>query len=99
MPYLEDVLVRREFSVRWKSPVRSEVEEYIVSTGGRKLVGVVCVTTGLGAENAANKYIGSRISGVTLQNGKNSTVSLANGKDTQRNKSRSTERSLLWQRR
>ena len=70
MPYLEDVLVRREFSVRWKSPVRSEVEEYIVSAGGRKLVGIVCVTTGLGAENAANKYIGSRISGVTLQNGK-----------------------------
>ena len=27
MPYLDDVLVRREFSVRWKSPVRSEVEE------------------------------------------------------------------------
>ena len=95
MPYLEDVLVRREFSVRWKSPVRSEVEEYIVSAGGRKLVGIVCVTTGLGAENAANKYIGSRISGVTLQNGKSSIVPLANAKVTQRNKSRNMERSLL----
>ena len=31
MPYLEDMLVRREFSVRWKSPVRSEVEEYDMS--------------------------------------------------------------------
>ena len=68
--YIEDMIVRREFSVRWKSPVRSEVEEYVVSAGVRKLVGVVFVATGLGAENVANKYIGSRIGGVTLQDGR-----------------------------
>jgi len=33
--YIEDMIVRREFSVRWKSPVRSEVDEYVVSAGKR----------------------------------------------------------------
>lgn len=69
MPYIDECITRREFGTKWVSNARVEVLEYVVSVEDRMLVGTVFVGTGVDAESQANKYIGSRVGGLSLVSG------------------------------
>jgi hypothetical protein len=70
MPYLGELITRREFQLKWVSNRRYEVLEYIANDGARTLVGTVFIGKGIYAERDANLYIGSRLGGLSLINGK-----------------------------
>jgi sulfite reductase beta subunit-like hemoprotein len=67
MPYIDACITRREFQLRWISNTRYEVIESIAHNGGRTLVGCVHVAR---TEQEANRYIGSRVGGLTLSDGR-----------------------------
>ena len=66
MPYLEDVKPRSEFAIKWQPHNKCQVIETRIIGGTRHAVGCVSI----GAEHRCNKYIGSRVGGLTLIDGR-----------------------------
>ncbi len=66
MPFIEELLDRTEYAVKWVSPMRSEVYAYRWHNGERISVGCCFI----GKQEACRKYVGSKVTGLTLSCGK-----------------------------
>jgi hypothetical protein len=72
MPYIDSIRTSRDFQVQWVDKTltkgeRYRVIEFLISGNSRILIGCVHVAT---TEQAAYKYIGTRVGGLTLQDGR-----------------------------
>jgi len=80
MPYIDSIRTSRDFQVQWVDKTltkgeRYRVIEFLISGNSRILIGCVHVAT---TEQAAYKYIGTRVGGLTLQDGRVVDSKLAN---------------------
>jgi hypothetical protein len=80
VPYIDSIRTSRDFQVQWVDKTltkgeRYRVIEFLISGNSRILIGCVHVAT---TEQAAYKYIGTRVGGLTLQDGRVVDSKLAN---------------------